>query len=365
MSINDRIERFAAPWIRELKPYHVEQASGLTKLDAMENPYSMPEVLKESWLRVVENVELNRYPDAGAQQLRQRLREAHALDDTQEVILGNGSDELIHMLCLAFAHHQDACLLSPDPSFAVYKISAQALDMRYCAVPLLAQDFSLDLPAMLGAIEAEQPAIVFIASPNNPTSNRLVDADSLGQLCNAAPGVVVLDEAYYRFAGDSLVGEIVAHENLLVMQTLSKIGLAGLRVGALFAARPWIDLLERVRMPYNINGLSQAGAIFALEHEAEFQLQIDQLCRDRETFGRALAEIAGITVWPSETNFILVRTTEGRGTAIFEGLKQAGILVKNLSGGHPALTDCLRITVGTPQQNAALTEALNELSRER
>ena len=191
-----------------------------------------------------------------------------------------------------------------------------------------------------------------------------MDGTTLAAVCAAAPGLVVLDEAYYRFAGTSLIGALAAHENLAVMHTLSKIGLAGLRVGALFAAQPWLELIERVRMPYNINTLSQVGALFALEHVAHFQAQIDAIVSARAELATALAAVPGVRCWPSATNFILFRLPAGRGAAVFAALKAAGILVKNLDGGHPQLRDCLRVTVGTPDENARFVQALTAIVRD-
>ncbi|MEX2480161.1 MAG: histidinol-phosphate transaminase [Gammaproteobacteria bacterium] len=360
MSIERRIERYAAPWVRELVPYKVEDAGGLLKLDAMENPYGLPEELAEPWLRTIGQVALNRYPDPMASALRRKLLDQQGLPATFGVVLGNGSDELIHMICLAFARREGACVVCPEPSFAVYHIAAQAVGMTYVGVPLMPADFSLDLDAMLAAVRRREPAVIFLASPNNPTANRL-DSEALEVLCAATPGLVVLDEAYYRFAGGSRIAALEMFENLVVMQTLSKIGLAGLRVGALFGAQPWLDLLERVRMPYNINVLSQAGALFALEHEAAFQRQIDAIVAARAELAAGLAAIPGIRSWPSATNFILLRTAAGQGTTTFAALKQRGILIKNLDGGHPLLADCLRVTVGTPAENNRFLQALEEI----
>ena len=357
MSIDDRLERFAASWIRELVPYKVEDPSDRVKLDAMENPYSIPAELRERWNNVLNAVEPNRYPDAGASDLKRSLLDSHRLPADVHVTLGNGSDELIHLLCLAFARAKNACVLCPEPTFVVYGITAQALGMNYIGVPLNARDFSLDLDAMLEAIAKHEPALVFLASPNNPTANRL-DEDTLEAICAHAPGLVVLDEAYYRFVGHSRVAETRVIENLVILQTLSKIGLAGLRVGALFGLDPWIDIIDRLRMPYNISSLSQAGAKFAIEHESAFQKQIDAIIDERETVFDALKRLDGVTPWPSETNFILFRTPNGRGNQVFEYLKERRVLVKNLSGAHPLLKDCLRVTVGKPDENQLFIAAL-------
>jgi len=361
MSIDDRIARFVSPWVRDLTPYHVADATGLIKLDAMENPFPLPATLREQWNDAIARTELNRYPDPHSTALKAAWRASLGIPAELAMILGNGSDELIHLLCLAVAGRPGACVLSPEPSFAVYRIAAQSLGLNFVGVPLNAGDFSLDLPAMLAAIEHSQPALVFLASPNNPTANR-IDGEGLEAICRAAPGLVVLDEAYYRFANGTRVAEATRFDNLVVMHTLSKIGLAGLRLGALFGAQPWIDLLERLRMPYNINTLTQVGAQFALEHLGDFERQIALIIEARADLHAALSDLTGIRAWTSATNFILFRTPSGRATAVFESLRAQGVLIKNVSGAHPLLTDCLRVTVGTPRENAifiaALTKAL-------
>lgn len=361
MSIDDRIARFVSPWVRDLTPYHVADASGLIKLDAMENPFPLPASLREQWNDAIARTELNRYPDPHSSALKAAWRASLALPESLQMILGNGSDELIHLLCLAVAGLPGARVLSPEPSFAVYRIAAQSVGLEFVGVPLNASDFSLDLAAMLDAIARSQPALVFLASPNNPTANR-IDGEGLAAICAAAPGLVVLDEAYYRFANGTRVVEASCHDNLVVMHTLSKIGLAGLRLGALFGAAPWIDLLERLRMPYNINTLTQVGAQFALEHLSDFERQIALIMEARADLYAALSDLSGIHAWPSATNFILFRTPSGRASAVFESLRAQGVLIKNVSAGHPMLTDCLRVTVGTPRENAifiaALTKAL-------
>ena len=361
MSIAERITRFVSPWVRELTPYHVADASGLIKLDAMENPFPLPLTLREPWNDVIARTELNRYPDPHSTALKASWRASLALPDELGMILGNGSDELIHLLCMAMAGVPGACVLSPEPSFAVYRIAAQSLGLNFVGVPLRDTDFSLDVATMLAAIERSQPALVFLASPNNPTANR-IDGEGLEAICAAAPGLVVLDEAYYRFANGTRVLEAIRHDNLVVMHTLSKIGLAGLRLGALFGAQAWIDLLERLRMPYNINALTQVGAQFALEHLADFERQIALILEARADLYAALSDLSGIHAWSSATNFILFRTAPGRATEVFESLRAHGVLIKNVSAAHPMLADCLRVTVGTPRENAifiaALTRAL-------
>lgn len=364
MSIEDRIERLCPPWVRSLVPYHVEDARGLVKLDAMENPYPLPAALQQEWAQLLSEIHLNRYPDPHSLELKAALAAHLGLPEALGITLGNGSDELIQLVCLAFARNERAVILCPEPSFAVYRIVAGALGIRYAGVPLRAGDFTLDLDAMLAAIDEHQPAVLFLASPNNPTGNRL-DSDNLEALCARTPGVVVLDEAYYRFSrtggGRSRAVETAGIENLLVMQTLSKIGLAGLRVGALIAQQPWIALIERLRMPYNIGTLAQASALFALTHIGEFQRQVDAIVRSRAALAAALARIPGVQVWPSETNFILFRVPAGRGREVFDGLKARRVLIKNLGSASPALADCLRVTVGSDDENGIFLAALAQV----
>ncbi|MEQ8495000.1 MAG: aminotransferase class I/II-fold pyridoxal phosphate-dependent enzyme, partial [Gammaproteobacteria bacterium] len=205
-----------------------------------------------------------------------------------------------------------------------------------------------------------QPALVFLASPNNPTANRLDDG-ALEALCAAAPGLVVLDEAYYRFAGATRVGEVARLENLVVLHTLSKVGLAGLRVGALYGPAEWLALLERLRMPYNIGALSQAGALFALDHDDAFAGQVAAVLREREALASSLAALPAVRVWPSVTNFLLVGLPPGRGSPTCAALRRAGVLVRDLDGTHPLLADCLRIGVGTAHDNRLLIDALGAI----
>lgn len=353
---NSRVERLLAPWLQALQQYHVEDAAGLIKMDAMENPYPLPEALRPQWLQALARVELNRYPDPHAQELKTRLRAHLGLSAESQIVLGNGSDELIHLLLMAL-NRTGASVLCPEPTFAVYRLAAQALGMSYHGVPLVASDFALDLAAMLAAIERHQPALLFLASPNNPTGNT-ISLDEIRTLCRAMPGLVVLDEAYCRFVGQSLLAATSDLDNLVVMQTLSKTGLAGARVGMLMGDAAWLEPLERVRMPYNINSLSQVTACFALEHDALFQRQVDDIRRERDQLFAALSDLPGLKVWPSKTNFLLLRVLSRAGPEVFRALRDGGVLVKNLHGAHALLENCLRVSLGLPQENARFLSVL-------
>ncbi|MBK1704827.1 histidinol-phosphate transaminase [Halochromatium glycolicum] len=362
-------EMLLRPEIQALSAYHVPDATGLIKLDAMENPYGWPNALRDDWLRALRDAELNRYPDPRAGALQTALREAMAIPAGMDLLLGNGSDELIQMLALAVAAPGQGTgreparptLLALEPGFVMYRMIALFAGLEYVGVPLNADDFALDLDATLQAIEAHQPALTFIAYPNNPTGN-LFAADAIEQIIAASPGLVIVDEAYAPFTDASFLPRLGDWPNLLVMRTVSKMGLAGLRLGYLAGPPAWIAQFDKVRLPYNVNVLSQASAVFALRHRAVLDQQTQAIRRERERLAAALIALdAGrgrLTVYPSAANFILVRTEPGRASALFDGLLEHGILIKTLDGSHPLLADCLRLTVGLPEENAKLLEAL-------
>ena len=351
----------ARRWVREdileLEAYAVPSFDGPVKLDAMENPHGWTPALTDAWLAQLHTVELNRYPDPQASALMPGLRRFFSVPDAARVMLGNGSDELIQLLCLAL-NRPGATMLVPEPSFSMYGMIARFTGMRCEGVPLRGDDFGLDVPAMLAAIERLQPALVMLARPNNPTGNRF-SPEALEAVLVAAPGLVVVDEAYAPFAGDSVMTWLDRWPNLLVMATVSKIGLAGLRLGLLAGPPAWLEQLDKLRLPYNINSLTQASAAFALRHEDELRARIARVCDDREVLYQALASRDDLAVWPSEANFLLVRLHNGDAARVHSGLRAQGVLVKNLDGTHPALTACLRITVGTREENHQLLKALD------
>lgn len=349
------VEQWVRPEIRALSAYHVPDPGAMIKLDAMENPYRWPEPIIDEWLSLLRDVELNRYPDPGARKLKQHLREAMGVPDGMELLLGNGSDELIQMMAMALAT-PGRVVLAPEPGFVMYKMIATFCAMEYVGVPLTT-DFSLDLQAMLAAIERHQPALIFLAYPNNPTGNLFNEA-AIEAILRKAEGLVVIDEAYHAFAGRSFMDRLGEFPNLVVMRTVSKLGLAGLRLGLLAGPQAWLDEFDKVRLPYNINVLTQASGEFALRHRALFDEQTAQLRKDRELLADALSAIGDLTVYPSHANFILFRAPTGKGDLIFEGLKERKVLIKNLNRSSGPLKDCLRVTVGTPEENRAFLDAL-------
>ncbi len=348
-------ERLLRQDILSLHAYHVQPSPGMIKLDAMENPYSLPESIRAEVAQAVANAAINRYPDAGAQSLKKSIIKASGLAPGMEVLLGNGSDEIIQLLAMAVAK-PGATLMSVEPSFVMYKMIATFTGMNYIGVPLK-EDFSLDMPAMLAAIEHQQPALIFLSYPNNPTGNLFAAAD-IEQIIEAANGLVVVDEAYYAFASDSFFSRLGLYPNLLVMRTFSKLGMAGLRLGFLAGSKNWLVQLEKLRLPYNVGVLTQQVAEILLKHHAVLLQQAEQIKLDRSWLFERLVGTVDVHAYPSEANFILFRLPHA--AKVFEGLKQRGVLIKKLDGGHPALLDCLRVTVGTAEENELFVRALQE-----
>ena len=348
-------ERLLRQEALDLHAYPVPSSAGMVKLDAMENPYALPPQLRDEIARLVADAAINRYPDASARNLKEKIRAVTALPQGMDVLLGNGSDEIIQLLALAAAK-PGAALLSVEPSFVMYKMIGAFTGMNYVGVPLT-ENFELDLSAMLHAIQRHQPALVFLAYPNNPTGN-LFDAAAIEQIIEAAPGLVVVDEAYYAFADDSFIPRLGEYSNLLVMRTFSKLGMAGLRLGFLAGGKAWLEQLEKLRLPYNVGVLTQQVAEKLLQHHDVLLQQAEQIKRDRTWLYERLVGTVDVRAYPSEANFILFHVAHAG--QVFEGLKQRGVLIKNMNGAHAALTDCLRVTVGTPEQNELFIRALQE-----
>lgn len=357
-----RIEQLIRAEIRSLSSYHVPDSTGMIKLDAMENPYTWPESIKSEWLELLAEVAVNRYPDAGCQQLEAITRQAMYVPDHLGVMFGNGSDELIQIICMALADNRRThsrtsnTILGLEPGFIMYRMVAAFVGMDYAGVPLTT-DFALQLDLTLATMQQTKPAVIFIAYPNNPTGN-LFDEQMLIQIIEQAPGLIVIDEAYQPFAQKTFLDKIAQYEHLLVMRTVSKMGLAGLRLGYLVGHFAWINEFNKLRLPYNINTLTQACAGFALRHMDELNHQAQLIRAARSTLYADLQAIQGLTVYPSAANFILFRTLQNRANAIHAALCKQKILIKNLSHANTLLQDCLRVTVSTPIENDAFLAAL-------
>lgn len=364
-----RVERHVRPDVQRMAAYHVADATDAIKLDAMENPWRLPGALQAELAQRLAALAINRYPSGNTYTaLKQAIARHDGLDGIDGLVLGNGSDELISLLCQLVAQ-PGATIMAPAPSFVMYEMGARLAGVGFVPVPLR-PDFSLDREAMLQAIETHRPALVFLAYPNNPTGN-LFDADDVRAILQATDGLVVLDEAYAPFAGGaSWLSQLTARPNLAVMRTCSKWGLAGARIGYLASAPAWAAQLDKIRPPYNISALDAETACFAFQHHADFDHQTQALCTERQTLVQRLQALRGPQglshVYPTAANFVLVRLAGGqddasgpsRATRVAAAMRAAGVLIKDASRMHPALAECLRLTVGAPEENEAMLQAL-------
>jgi histidinol-phosphate aminotransferase len=356
MSLIDNIIR---PEVRALAAYHVPDAGGFVKLDAMENPYTLPENLRSELGRRLAEVAMNRYPVPSYAQLKAKICGRLGVPTGYDVILGNGSDELITLLSVACAK-PGAKVLAPTPGFVMYAMSARFAGLEFVGVPLR-PDFTLDKAAMLAAIAQHKPAITYLAYPNNPTGN-LFDADDMVEIMRAVgdTGIVVVDEAYQPFAQASFMPRLAEFDNLVVMRTVSKLGLAGIRLGYMSASAALLAEFDKVRPPYNVNVLTQAAAEFMLDHVDVLDAQAATLRDERTTLITVLTGLPGIEVFPSAANFLLIRVKSEKNNAdtVFSTLLDRKVLIKNVGKMHPLLENCLRVTVSTPEENRLFLDAL-------
>ena len=345
-------DKLIRPEVLAMHAYAVADSSGMVKLDAMENPYPLPPALRRELAERLAAVELNRYPEPNPAALRELIVQKMKVPAGMDVLLGNGSDDLIQILTLALAR-PGAALMYPSPTFVMYSMNATFSGMKAIAMPLR-DDFTLDADAFIARMRAEKPALVFLAYPNNPTGVLYPEADVV-RIIEAAPGLVVLDEAYHVFAGKTFMDKLPKYPNLVVLRTVSKLGLAGIRLGYLAGRPEWLRELNKVRQVYNVNVLTEAAARFVLERLDVLEAQAAEIRAERARLGAALRAFGGVTVFPSEANFFLVRLPDALRT--YEALRRQGVLVRNL---HPGLANCLRVTVGTPDENRILINALKE-----
>ena len=357
------------PDVRAMHSYVVQPSTGMLKMDAMENPFRLPAHLQAALGQRLGAVALNRYPGDRIADLKAALAQYAGMPEGYGIVLGNGSDELITLLALACAQPVDkdgrgqrATMLAPMPGFVMYPLSAQLQGLDFVGVPLT-PDFELDEPAMLAAIEQHQPAITYIAYPNNPTAT-LWDEGAVQRIIDAVGaqgGIVAVDEAYQPFASRTwltrMQAEPARNAHVLLMRTLSKFGLAGVRLGYMLGQPALVAEIDKVRPPYNVSVLNCEAALFALEHADVFAAQAAELRAQRTVLIEALRAMPGIEkVWDSEANMVLVRVADA--AKAYEGMKTRKVLIKNVSTMHPLLHNCLRLTVGNAQDNATMLAAL-------
>ncbi|MDQ5984508.1 MAG: Histidinol-phosphate aminotransferase [Syntrophus sp. SKADARSKE-3] len=348
------IEKWIRKEILAQKAYAVGPQDCPVKIDAMENPYVLPPASRQALFDRLKNVLLNRYPEAGALRLRSRYAGYFGVDETM-LTIGNGSDELITILCTALSVPPSTVLI-PVPTFAVYRIVALNQGHRVLEVPL-DENYDLDLPAMLEMIHSEQPALIFLSNPNNPTGNCFT-TEKIEAIIKASPGIVVVDEAYFPFSGKTIIPLLKTYENLVVLRTLSKVGLAAIRVGFLMGAAPLVEELDKVRLPYNINSLSQVVADFFLDEQEVFADQARKIIQSREDLFAELSGLKGIHPFQSDANFIFF-SCDFNADSIYGHLLKKGIMIKNLNAPG-RMKNTMRVTIGTRKENAQFMEALRE-----
>ncbi len=342
--------------IQGMHAYAVQPSAGFVKLDTMENPYRLPAHLQRALGERLGAVAINRYPAERNEELRLALKRFAGVPDDCELMLGNGSDELISLVSLA-CDLPGAVFMAPLPGFVMYAMSATLQGIRFVGIPLT-PDFELDAPAMLAAIETEKPAVLYLAYPNNPTAN-LWDAEVIEACIQAMArvgGLVVMDEAYQPFASRDSMPWLQRYPHVLVMRTMSKFGLAGVRIGYLIGRTALIGQLDKLRPPFNVSVLNAEAGLFAIEHADAYAEQAAEIRRERDALQPQLAALPGVRPFPSQANMILARVPDA--ARIFAGMRERGVLVKNVSGLHPLLANCLRLTVGTPTENVQMIEAL-------
>ncbi len=359
-TLPDRMTRYLRADVQGMHGYAVQPSTGMVKVDTMENPFQLPAHLRQQLGARLAEVALNRYPAERGEVLRAELARHAQMPEGCDIMLGNGSDELISLLTLA-ADVPGNVVLAPLPGFVMYEMSAKLQGLRFVGVPTTA-DFQLDRAAMLAAIAEHQPALIWLAYPNNPTASLWDDA-TIDAIIEAAPGLVVMDEAYQPFASKDSLARLQRFDHVLLMRTMSKFGLAGVRIGYLMGRKALIAEVDKLRPPFNISVLNCEAALFALEHTDEYAHQAEVIRAERGRIFSALQALPGVTPFPSEANMVLARVPDA--ARVFAGMKARKVLIKNVSGLHPLLAGCLRITVGTPDENtlmlAAFAAALNDL----
>lgn len=340
--------------IRELSAYHVEPRPCEVVLDANESPYPLPGPLRPK-IEAALKVELNRYPDPEAKALKQVIAAKEGVRE-DEILLGNGSDELIQALIASACDPGDRILVS-TPTFSMYSLIARYLNADAIDVPLL-DDWSLDISAVIHNIKLGAPKIIFIASPNNPTG-AVVERKALEAVIDAAPGLVVVDEAYIDYAKAPAGFPFRERKNVVILRTLSKVGLAGIRLGYMMTDAALVEQVNKVRLPYNINSMIQAIARIAVENWREFLPALDAIVKERGRVFEELSRMGGVHPFPSEANFILMRIEGMSAGEVFERLLSDGVRVRWFKG-DPRLGDCLRVAIGTPEENGRFLSALKK-----
>ena len=351
--MNNKIKNFFRSDIDEIKEYEILDSNGMVKLDAMENPFDLGLEFQTSFIPSSE-ININRYPDGSCKNLINKLKSNLNVSEKDNILIGNGSDELIQIICMAFQKEGNV-VLCPEPTFSMYKNIAKFVGLKFESV-FLKEDFSLDADNMCESIARHDPAIIFLAYPNNPTGNIWQKPD-LKKIIESTNGIVVIDEAYRPFSGVSFIEEMRNYENLLIMGTLSKNGLAGLRLGYLIGKQNIIRKINKLRLPFNVNSISQRVSELMLDKGDYLASQAKDIIKLRELMISEMRKIEKIEVYDSSTNFVLFKINEGSASRVFDELLKKKILIKDMSSNN-MLHNCLRVTVGTEKENKLFIQSL-------
>lgn len=341
------VRNLVRPNIRSLRAYDAKDIPCKVKLDANESPYAYD---PKEIVRLAIKIKTNRYPDPQARELKKVIGKRFGVA-TENILQGNGSDELIYYLITTFG----GPVLYPVPTFSMYGIISQALGERGIAIPL-DKKFDIDLGKTMNAIRKDRPKLIFLSSPNNPTGN-CFSAEKIMKIINFSRGIVIVDEAYQPFSSvRGFLPLLKDYENLVIMRTLSKIGMAALRLGFLIADAGIIKEVSKVRLPFNVNSISQSIAIEALMDKQRLNASIRTIISERDRLFEEMEKIKGIRPFPSEANFILFKVKNP--DSVYNSLLKKGVLVRNLNDG---VRGCLRVTVGTPEENKVFLKELRKV----
>ena len=339
-----KVNKIIRKEVLDLNAYHVPEVTPRIKLDAMENPYPLSDENKDIWWQFLQACELNRYPKPKDDALHQGLTKLMQVPDGFEVLMGNGSDEIIQIILMSLK--SGAKVLSFKPSFVMYKHIAQTLGLDFIELEL-DQDFQIKESFAIATIKQQQPEVIFIANPNNPSGN-LFNRQVIENIINESEGLVILDEAYSSFAQDSFMGDLSRFDNLLVMRTVSKMGLAGIRLGLLAGSKDWLEQFDKIRLPYNINSLTQNTLAFILSNPEFLLRQSQEIIKNREYLLQELNKLKGVKAYPSQANFILFHIDNAQ--QVFTKLIKQGILIKSFPLQQTSLKNCLRVTIGSKSE---------------
>ncbi len=346
--------RHVKPAVRSLKAYTLATREASVKINQNENPFDLPEALKRSVLEKAMARPWSRYPEFDPTELVQALAISSGWRP-DGVLVGNGSNELIEALLLVTVGAQTRVVI-PEPTFTLYALLSGILGGQVIPVPL-GRQFEYDVAAILEARRSSGAPLTIVCSPNNPTGGILTQVE-VRRLCEDGDGLVVIDEAYHEFSGETVVPLLAEHSNLVVLRTFSKArALAGLRVGYLLAAPELVCEINKARLPYNVNFLSQLAALAALEERATLDRIVSDLIRFREELFEALRVLPGVRPFPSRANFILIELAGADPKTVFESLYRDGVLVRDVTA-YPRLGRCLRVSVGTGQENTVFLHSL-------